>query len=276
MTSRDFEIFYYSDINFQSVGRHSHDYYEFYIFIDGDVSMEIRDKTIPLRTGDIVLIPPGVVHRGVVHTPDIPYRRFVFWISKEYCNRLSEESVDYVWLMQEAEVNHHYVFRLGESDFHTIQSKIIRLLEETNTDRYGRDTMISLSVCDLILTLNRRVYENKHQSHNREENDLFAQILSYLNSHISESLSLEDIGKVFYLSKYYISHLFKENLGISIHQYVIKKRLEYISGAILNGHNISTACEEYGFNDYASFYRAFLKEYGISPKEYKRIHAVSE
>ena len=91
MTSKDFEIFYYSDINFGSVDRHSHDYYEFYIFVDGDVSMEIRDKAIPLKTGDIVLVPPGVVHRGVVHSPEKPYRRFVFWISKEFCRRLLEE-----------------------------------------------------------------------------------------------------------------------------------------------------------------------------------------
>jgi len=276
MTSRDFEIYYYSDINFKSVGRHAHDYYEFYIFVDGDVSMEIRNETIPLKTGDIVLVPPGVPHRGVVHTPEKPYRRFVFWISKEYCHALSEESVDYIWLMQEAEVKKRYVFRLRESDFHTIQAKVIRLLEETNTDRYGRAAMISLSVNDLILTLNRRVYETEHQSHNREEQDLFAQVLSYVNSHIGESLTLEDIGETFYLSKYYISHLFSENLGISIHQYIIKKRLEYIAGAIVNNRNITEACEEYGFNDYSSFYRAFRKEYGISPKEYRRIHAVND
>ena len=275
MTSEDFEIFYYSDINFSSVGRHSHDYYEFYIFVDGDVSMEIRDKAIPLKTGDIVLVPPGVVHRGVVHSPEKPYRRFVFWISKEFCRRLQEDSVDYVWLMQEAEANHRYVFRLKESDFHTIQAKVIRLLEETNTDRYGRSSMILLSVSDLILTLNRRVYETEYKSHNRDEEDLFAAILSYVNAHIGESLSLEEIGEAFYLSKYYISHLFKESLGISIHQYIIKKRLELISSAILNGQSITTAYEEYGFNDYSSFYRAFYKEYGISPKEYKRIHELT-
>ncbi|MBR4456987.1 MAG: AraC family transcriptional regulator [Solobacterium sp.] len=276
MTEQDFEIYYYSDVNFQSVGRHSHDYYEFYIFIDGDVSMELRDQKIPLKTGDIVLVPPGVVHRGVVHSPEKPYRRFVFWISKEYCQRLSEESVDYIWLMQEAAVNHRYVYRLRESDFHTIQAKVIRLLEETNTDRYGKDAMISLSVNDLILTLNRRVYETEHQSHNREEQDLFAKILSYINSHISESLALEDISEAFYLSRYYISHLFKENLGISIHQYIIKKRLEFIAGAIINEANITDACTEYGFNDYSSFYRAFRKEYGISPNEYRQIHAIKE
>ena len=44
MLSRDFEIYYYSDLHFQSVGRHSHDYHEFYFFVEGAVSMELGDR----------------------------------------------------------------------------------------------------------------------------------------------------------------------------------------------------------------------------------------
>ncbi len=271
MTSDDFEIYYYSDLNFHSVGVHTHDYYEFYIFVDGDVSMEIRSQLYPLKTGDIVLVPPGVPHRAVVNNPDKPYRRFVFWISRFYCDYLMKESVDYGMLMQKALTKSGYVFSLPQSDFHTIQAKVIRLLEEINTNRYGRDAMIALSVSDLILTMNRRVYEVEHQQNNE---DVFSALLEYIHAHITEPLTLEELGSKFYLSKYYISHLFKDNLGISIHQYILKKRLEHVAGAILNGDSITSACEEYGFHDYSSFYRAFNKEYGISPAEYRNIHSI--
>ena len=42
--------------------------------------------------------------------------------------------------------------------------------------------------------------------------------------------------------------------------------------AIMNGLNITDVFNKYGFKDYSSFYRAFKKEFGLSPKEYKEVH----
>ena len=71
------------------------------------------------------------------------------------------------------------------------------------------------------------------------------------------------------MSKYHIAHIFKENTGISIHQYIMKKRLAACRDAILSNISITKAYLMFGFKDYSSFYRAFKKEFGISPKEYK-------
>lgn len=55
------------------------------------------------------------------------------------------------------------------------------------------------------------------------------------------------------MSKYHISHIFKDNMGIPLHQYILKKRLHASKNAILSDHPISHVYLQYGFKDYTSF-----------------------
>ena len=98
---------------------------------------------------------------------------------------------------------------------------------------------------------------------------LYANLVEYIENHLEEELSLERLAEEFYVSKYHIAHVFKDNIGLSIHQYITKKRLLLCEEAIRAKMNITDVYQTYGFGDYSSFYRAFKKEYGISPKEYR-------
>lgn len=269
MLSKDYEIFYYSDYNLSKVDLHSHDYYEFYFFVEGAVSMQIGTETFSIQTGDIMLIPPGVSHRPIIHSQNVPYRRFVFWISADYCNHLLEESPDYVFLMQHVQVSKDYLFHTDQLSFNSVQSKFLRLIEEMKGNRFGKKAQIPLYVNDLILHLNRIFYEQKNPASKKEETALYQAVSLYIEEHLEEDLSLDTLSQKFYVSKYHIAHIFKENLGMSIHQYITKKRLRLCQDAIRGAIPITEAYQTFGFGDYSSFYRAFKKEYGISPKDYR-------
>ena len=62
-------------------------------FIDG-LDPRLREKII------IRLYHLSQSHKPIIHSHEVPYRRFVFWISQEYCNHLMQLSPDYVYLMQ--------------------------------------------------------------------------------------------------------------------------------------------------------------------------------
>ena len=269
MSSDDCELHYYEDTDLAQVDFHTHDYYEFGFFLEGDVEMHIDEEVISITTGDILFISPFSSHRSVSKNQQKPYRRFILWLSRKYLEQLFQSSPDYAYLMQFIEKENYYLFHTDQISFRTVQSKLLRLLEEMHAKKYGRDTQISLCVSDLILCLNRLVYEQNTPKQKNSEYVLYQQLAEYIEEHIEEDLSLDTLARKFFVSKYHVAHVFKDNLGISIHQFITKKRLSLCKEAISCGMNITVAYRSFGFGDYSSFYRAFKKEFGISPKDYR-------
>ena len=267
MVSEDFEIYYYNDTSLDKVAIHAHDYYEFYFFLEGDISIQIGSEMYPVTYGDLMIIPPHLYHRPVIHSVEKPYRRFVFWITAEYCEHLKELSKDYIYLFDYIKKTGNYLFHNDQITFNSIYSKLLRLVEEIHADHFGRDAQISLYVNDLVLYLTRLSYERLNPKKQQEELPVYQNICEFIEDHLDEDLSLDRLSSEFYMSKYHISHIFKDNLGLSIHQYITKKRLSLCRKAIIGGTSITEAYQTCGFGDYSSFFRAFKKEYGLSPKE---------
>ena len=72
--------------------------------------------------------------------------------------------------------------------------------------------------------MNRTAYEQEHPKSQKEEQNLYENLMDYIEEHLDEELTLEKLAGEFFVSKYYIAHIFKENIGLSIHQYIMKKR----------------------------------------------------
>ena len=276
MLSKDYEVYYYSDPHFHSVGSHSHDYYEFYFFESGSVSMEIADRQYALHQGDMLIIPPGVFHRAIVAEDGDTYRRFVFWISRDFLQALAGQAPEYGFLARCAEQQLQYRYSFDRITFNTIRFLLFSVLDELRTGRYARDEMLQMELRRLLLTVNRLVFEQQNEKSTKEERNQYAVISSYIDEHLNEPLTLDSIAGQFFLSKYYVAHLFRERAGLSVLQYLTKKRLAAVCAAIQNGQPIHEACLQYGFQEYSSFYRAFQKEYGLSPSAYRELHRRSE
>ncbi len=266
MLSRDFEVFYYSDLDFHSVGSHSHDYYEFYFFVEGSVVMEIDSVPYEVRPGDLIIIPPGTRHRAMIQDGSVPYRRFVFWISRDYCDALCAQSEDYGYALHTGKTVFHY----DVIGFNTLTGKLFALLDEIHSERFAKDSRITLCVSDLMLHIARTVWEMETSSAGDRELSAYEAVTAFISAHLDEDLSLERISGELFLSKFYLSHLFRENTGLSLHQYIVKRRLEAACEALRAGAGAADACALVGFSDYSSFFRAFRKEYGLSPAQFRQ------
>lgn len=268
MISKDFELYYYNDVNLTKIELHEHDYYEFYFFMEGDICCQIEEKNYHIQPGDLMLIPPNTPHQAYIQYHGSHYRRFVLWISRDFYQYLSKQSEAYQYLIQYVQNKKQYIFHNDSITFNALLTRLIQVLEELHSDRFGKEEKISLSLSELMLTLCRNLYEKEHPATTDSKLSLCETILRYIEEHLEEDLSLDQLAKLFFVSKYHIAHLFKETFGLSLHQFVVKKRLDKCRQQIVTSKNITETCQQNGFHDYSSFYRAFVKEYGISPKEY--------
>ncbi len=100
--------------------------------------------------------------------------------------------------------------------------------------------------------------------------DSLRDLLTYIDAHISEPISLDLLSKELYLNKYYISKLFSQRIGCSLRTYINAIRIDRACSLLSNpSATIPYILEACGFESERTFYRAFIKQRGITPKAFR-------
>ena len=93
--------------------------------------------------------------------------------------------------------------------------------------------------------------------------------LNYINDHLDSPIKLKDIAQLLDISQYYFCHMFKESIGISPYQYVIKQRVEKAKNLIRNSKlSLAEIAYECGFSSQSQMTQHFRKCEGVTPKVY--------
>lgn len=267
MLSSDYEIFHFlnTDVPFQYL--HNHDFYEFYLYLSGDVTYLIEGKSYNLKSGDIVLINTRELHRAVINSMKMPYERIVLWINKSFLNELSTPETDLTQCFENVEKAN--VIRADFQIHQNVRAQLSKLLELENYKGLGKDLLYKAYIIELIIQLNNLVLSHKSDFDiDVTKSSLIDGIVEYINNHINEELTIDELSKEFYLSKFHLSREFKKYTGTTIHRYIVQKKLIQAKELILKNYPINSVYKQSGFGDYSNFFRAFKNEYSISPKQF--------
>ncbi|AJH01723.1 AraC family transcriptional regulator [Clostridium beijerinckii] len=267
MLSSDYEIFHFlnTDIPFQYL--HNHDFYEFYLYLSGDVTYLIEGKSYNLKSGDIVLINTRELHRAVINSMKVPYERIVLWINKSFLHELSTPETDLTQCFENVEKAN--VIRADFQIQQNVRAQLSKLLELENYKGLGKDLLYKAYIIELIIQLNNLVLSHKSDFDiDVTKSSLIDGIVEYINNHINEELTIDELSKEFYLSKFHLSREFKKYTGTTIHRYIVQKKLIQAKELILKNYPINSVYKQSGFGDYSNFFRAFKNEYSISPKQF--------
>ena len=242
--------------------RHCHDKYEIIYVVEGSGKYVVEGVEYLIKPHTLMIFPPLVYHCVSVD-PDAAYERTVINFDGSVITECVREAFDR--LVESAMPSGAY-YSLS-SRYDSIVSVFDRMRAASGFPGAERDIMMRLLFSELILILSVEGCEELEN----EDWDIGARVIRYLNENAFRDISLDKLAKRFFVSKYYLCRAFKKHNGISIHGYIVQKRVMHAKQLIESGEPAASAAYKVGFGDYSAFYRAYMKVVGRAPTAHERI-----
>ncbi len=142
-------------------------------------------------------------------------------------------------------------------------------LDQRSPENRGICEMLANAILNLVyIKLCQRQEMNETVHENTEE--FIQNIMDYMDEHYKEPLTLQDLGRHFYVSQYHLSHIFKDETGISPMKYMLNRKIGESQNLLMNtDRSIGEISFELGFNDNCHFSATFKKYIGLTPSQYR-------
>jgi AraC-like DNA-binding protein len=149
----------------------------------------------------------------------------------------------------------------------TLIIRLINMLKKNDqSDLPDHESLLSL-LYDLI-SLYADDANPAQISESREK--LAKQARAYMDAHLQQNISLEELAKETNVSPYYVDRVFREVIGVPPHVYQLQTRIKKAVDALLKTGSIVEASYYFGFSDQSHFSRIFKKNMGVSPGRFMR------
>lgn len=158
--------------------------------------------------------------------------------------------------------------------FVDVQSKnVVHILDrlcQIIKDNDKNSAFHAYSACLMLITELDKSNDECTLSSHHSDNKLINSLTEYISDNISENLSIDFLSQKMFISPSSLVHIFKKELGISLHQYITQKRLLYARKLIKEGNYPTKIYTEIGFKEYTSFYKSYKNFFGYPPSYEKQ------
>ncbi|MBP5653854.1 MAG: helix-turn-helix transcriptional regulator [Lachnospiraceae bacterium] len=236
---------------------HIHDRCELYYFMEGSADYLVEGNEYPMKRGSMLIMRPGEVHRPRLLKSGV-YERFAINFPLNLFDGIDpDRRLVRPFTDRALGTGNHYDLPAAEKFF-------VRLCAGF-PDEYERRIAAYSSILEILLLLGK---EFEGRSDSAEKPDTQSEkLIRYVNGHLFEDISLPAIADEFYISLSSLGRIFREATGAAPWEYITAKRLIAAGELMSKGVPAGEAAERCGFGDYSSFYRAWVRRYGKSPRE---------
>ena len=229
-------------------GKEFHTFHEIILFL-GDKATFISEQIhAEIRPNTLIVIPKESYHQFIIHGDLNSYYRCVLHF---------EDSEELLPLIPGSRENIAIV---------EVQGKLLSYFDILNALAKAPVPHQGLVLKSVLIVILHELNSQKEKNQLIEfQHPVVGNVLAYINENIGQELSLAFLAKKFHLSPSSLSHLFKKEMKIPLHQFILKKRLITAYHKIAAGEAPTVVATECGFHDYSGFYKQYKKMFGYAP-----------
>ena len=254
---------------------HYHDFYEVQFYLSeaengviGEITINGQKRT--LMQGCLVLINMFDQHQITI-TTDKPYVRYCISFDSSLLLFACSDTTNLFNIFSNcAEVK--YSRPLTPAQIRTFINIYNR--HEDLEIKNGRYILEKAMILEMFAHIYDMFYDGQEISPTDSRSmEVVTKLIGYIDTHIAEDLSLENLAEYVSFSTFHLSRMFKRYTGTTLNKYIITKRIDKAKLLLRGPMSITYVSKEVGFNNYNHFYRTFKNVTGVSPADFKESEA---
>lgn len=248
----------------------THHMCEIILLLSGTVKYKIEGQYYDLSASDAIIIHPNKLHSREI-TSTAPYERMVLHFAPDLLpsfadlNLLSNYNDAFLPSVLPKKI-------IEQTNFIDLMHQCEKLCQTEN--RYTDLRFVSL-ILQIVETLNEIILQ-------LDETNILPPIkvdkishscIQYINQHLTsrDKLSPENLAKELHISVSHLRHIFKKEIGISLHSYIFNQRMQLARKLLLQGQSPQAVSDLLDYEYYSTFYHSFIKRFGSSPHSFNKI-----
>ena len=236
----------------------------FMYFIHGTGHIIIEGHRYNIEKGNIFLLRPGELFHCAIDDGQY-HERIVLHVTNSILANFSCNTDTFLSPFYQYEKGFENCILAPSVSVHGLDSDLRTILDLLKD---GSNTNQLLATCKVIEFLAKTADISKTSQ--TQVKPLIADVLAFLNTHFRENISIAEIASKINIDSSYLSHIFREQVGISLWKYVIYRRIYFCNEMIRKNFSIEESCYQAGFQNYSNFYRLYKKYMGMTPMEFKK------
>ena len=246
-------------------GPEAHRKFEIIYVVQGEERYNIEGEHYLIQDGDIIFVMPNEIH-SMVGNHLRAFERILVYFDFDMLREMfavADIKIDETF-MELRRVNRVIPEKLVKK--HGIKDIIFEMAAIDPNDKSAGFSLMS-KIFELIVRLTNTATDTEEVVLPVIKDQVVKDVIDYIEEHISEQISLDDIANKLYVSKSTLCHKFSENMNISVNRFIATKKIYYASELIKSGKSACEAAVAVGYDQYTTFYHNYKQIMGRSPSD---------
>ena len=263
------------DYEYSMATRHVHNEYEIYYLLEGERYYFIDKESFYIQAGTFALVGRNQIHKTSMAGKSY-HDRILMEVKGDVCDELLR-LLGFPG-MEDFFSRNYGVITVEEEKRPYVEALLFQIQEELADKKSGFEAVVKLKLTELLAYLYRLcrrkgalVPDGDSREKQTAKHKKVGEVAEYIMDHYEESQSLDSLAKQFYVSKCYLSRIFKEVTGFTINEYVnfnrVKRAQELLGSS---EYSVTDIAGMLGYDSITYFERVFKKYSSVSPLQYRK------